>query len=329
MRRVILTIMAGMACLLSLDAGRVRAEDAARIITSRDRFTIPFRYDQELLSRLQAREVVLFVSVDEGRSWNEAGKQTIDRQNFLFEPTADGEYWFSVAIRDAENRLHPNPRQSPPGLKVVVDRKLPELSLQLIREDENRVRLTWKIKDPHADVDTLLLEFRNRPEDDWKMVYIAKALSGQTSWKTESDQLPEVRGQVFDTAGNVAQSQVALEPKVAEPLLVEKAPQVETVTAYESSVMNHPPLTSSDMPLIMPGKPGKSSAAPVPIIQPAPVLQAPVVQEQETAPLPVVNAPVLESLPSLPAAEVPPPAFGPTPGAPTLTTPIPDVGMSP
>ena len=240
----------GLACLFCITfAGfnNTQAEDSARIITARDQFTIPFRYDEKLLSRLQAQEVILFVSVDEGRSWNEAGRQGIDRQNFKFEPTGDGEYWFSVAIRDLEGRLHPNPKRTPPGLKVVVDRRNPELNLRLVSDDSNRVNLSWKIKDPHADVDTLVLEYRNTPDDDWKMVYIAKAISGQTSWKISEDQLPEVRGQIFDTAGNVAQTLVSLE----KPVL--KTPSESTLTSFEpqnSSVIEN---EAQSMPLIQPG----------------------------------------------------------------------------
>jgi len=285
MRRV--SILSALGAIISLWAPLTacQAEDPATIITSRDEFTIPFRYDQQMLGRLSAREVVLSVSVDGGRSWNQTAAQPIDQQDFQFEPTAEGEYWFAVSVRDTEGRLHPDPKRTPPGLKVIVDRQNPELQLKLHREQADRIGLSWKIRDAHPDVETLQLEYRNASDETWKQVYIAKALSGQTSWKMMAGQLPEVRGRVFDTAGNVTQTVVSLEKEPALP-----KPKTQTITATDPvqlPVLKEAPEESPAMPLIMPqetatvNKPVQLNA---PLNVPAPPQGAPTPTPVETEP---------------------------------------------
>ncbi|MCG6157836.1 hypothetical protein [Rubinisphaera margarita] len=250
MRRV--TILSALGAIISLWAPLTacQADDPATIITARDEFTIPFRYDQQMLGRLSAREVVLSVSVDGGRSWNQAAAQPIDEQDFQFEPTAEGEYWFAVSVRDTEGRLHPDPKKTPPGLKVIVDRQNPDLQLKLTRQKSDRIELSWKIQEVHPDIETLQLEYRNASDESWKQVYIAKALSGQTSWKMLPGQLPEVRGRVFDTAGNVTQTVISLEKEI-EPV----KSRTQTVTATDpvrAPLLEKASTEPPAMPIIMP-----------------------------------------------------------------------------
>ncbi|WP_146501720.1 hypothetical protein [Rubinisphaera italica] len=319
MRRFSIFMIVCTLCSGAFPLSSSRAAEPATIITARDEFTIPFRYDQELLSRLQAREVVLFVSVDEGRSWNEAATQPIDHQEFQFEPTGEGEYWFSVSIRDSGRRLHPDPKKSPPGLKVVVDRQNPELQLQLTRESGGRVGLSWKIKDAHADVETLILEFRNTSADDWKMVYIAKAMSGQTAWKIQPGQLPEVRGQVFDTAGNVTQNLVVLGELPVEPKPIQK--KSKPVSNIENISEPHEELS---LPVLQPvDKPNPESVAndAMPLIIPK---QVKVGEKPQAPTLPSFPSPSVEpqisSVPML-TAPMQTPAFEAVPQQSTYSMP--------
>src|SRR5437588_390794 len=59
-------------------------------------------------------QLVLFVSADKGVSWHQhsavkpkAAPQEQDQNVFIFRATADGEYWFRVAVVDLQGNQEP------------------------------------------------------------------------------------------------------------------------------------------------------------------------------------------------------------------------------
>lgn len=213
MKRYLLPLAAVLATLAG-SAGPILAGNVPEIATSRSQFTIPFRYDQAELGRLQAQEVLLFVSRDSGKNWRPLDTMSPQHKEFVFNATEDGIYWFSVAVRGGDQRLYPDPAKQPPGLQVTVDRIPPTLNLQLQQTVRDRVELSWQAEDAYLAHNTLELEYHNAPGDPWKKVYVNPARSGSTSWKIQEGQRPEVRGRIADTAGNVTEQSTQLDSPI-------------------------------------------------------------------------------------------------------------------
>src|SRR5262249_53961871 len=71
--------------------------------------------------RAEVKELLLYVSDDQGKTWRLAERITPDRTGFVFTAPKDGVYWFSVAIIDKQGRQDPaDVSKEPPGQKVLV-----------------------------------------------------------------------------------------------------------------------------------------------------------------------------------------------------------------
>jgi hypothetical protein len=182
--------------------------------TSKSRFRIPFRCDPAEIQRLQAKEIRLYVSEDQGVRWEHRQSVAPDAGRFEFQTPADGEYWFAVRTLDGNNQLHPQEATVQPGLKVTVDSESPRLEIGLRQSEAGKIELTWNAEDPHIDVTKLRLEYIESGSDQWQAVTIVPRSSGRTTWSIPKGGTIAARGSVSDLAGNTgrAQSQVRITP---------------------------------------------------------------------------------------------------------------------
>ncbi len=180
------------------------------IHTNRGGFRIPYQYDAQEISRLGAREIRLFVSLDRGVQWRHVQSVQPTAGRFDFQASNDGEYWFSVRTLDGQGNLQPGGNPSP-GLIVVVDTQLPKLTIDLRERENRKVELNWNAADPNIAPETLKLEFTQTGQADWQAVGINPQAVGQTSWTLPSSGIVAVRGQVQDKAGNIARSQYQIQ----------------------------------------------------------------------------------------------------------------------
>jgi beta-lactamase regulating signal transducer with metallopeptidase domain len=82
-------------------------------------FMLPFQIAPDLRGR--TREVVLYISDDQGKSWQRLMSQSPDKKFFTVTVPRDGLYWFNVATIDTANQQHPAQlEQQAPALKVLV-----------------------------------------------------------------------------------------------------------------------------------------------------------------------------------------------------------------
>jgi hypothetical protein len=184
------------------------------VVTNKTHFRIPFRFDAAALERMNARELRLYVSADQGHRWELAQTIGAESGKFEFQAPADGEYRFSVKTLDGKNQLHPAGDVYETGLIVIVDTAAPELGLELRAVAAGKVELSWKVIDSNLDASTLRLEYAQPGADDWQTVSIVPRNSGQTSWSVPLGGMVSVRGTVADLAGNQgrAQAQARVEP---------------------------------------------------------------------------------------------------------------------
>jgi len=85
-------------------------------------FQIPIHLDRDE----GIRELALYVSRDQGKTWEVAVKAAPTEKAFSFVAPADGEYWFTVQTTGRDGRLFPaSVGGAPAALKVYVDTKAP------------------------------------------------------------------------------------------------------------------------------------------------------------------------------------------------------------
>jgi beta-lactamase regulating signal transducer with metallopeptidase domain len=82
-------------------------------------FRIPIIVDKDRHQDL--KELILFMSSDEGKTWHQQAVASPDQDAFSFHAPKDGAYWFTVCTVDTNARRSPQDvATAPPGLKVRV-----------------------------------------------------------------------------------------------------------------------------------------------------------------------------------------------------------------
>jgi hypothetical protein len=178
-------------------------ESASDIIYSRfHHFRIPFQAGpgEQRLKQLQ-----LFFSTDQGRSWKADAIAPPEQRFFRFMSERDGLYWFTVQTLDQEGRYYPvSMDAAQPSLKVVVDTQAPVITLRALPARAGQVGVSWDIRDDNLDTalsDALRLEYRTPGSVAWLMVP-RNAGTTQAFWNPETNGLLEVRLRARDKAGN-------------------------------------------------------------------------------------------------------------------------------
>lgn len=182
------------------------ASDPSPIFSNKAGFRIPYHYDAQEISKLGAREIRLFTSVDRGVNWRHIQSVTPTAGKFEFRAPSDGEYWFSVQTLDAQKNLHPGGTMAP-GLIVIVDSQEPRLDITLQEREPGKVELAWNATDSNLAPETMKLEFTQSGQNDWQPVGATPTATGRTSWSLPAGGYVSVKGQVQDRAGNVGRSQ--------------------------------------------------------------------------------------------------------------------------
>src|SRR5262245_61135659 len=71
--------------------------------------------------RREIRELLLFVSTDNGRRWTQEAVATPDKEFFPYYAKADGPHWFSVVVVNQQGvKDPPDVYAVPPNLKVLI-----------------------------------------------------------------------------------------------------------------------------------------------------------------------------------------------------------------
>jgi hypothetical protein len=188
-------------------------ETSGGIIFSRYRqFRIPFNPGTGA-GRL--KQLQLFVSTDQGRSWQPSATAPPEQGHFRFISERDGYFWFTVQTLDLEGRLYPLTLDgASPSLKVVIDTLPPTVVLQALTPRNGEVGVSWDIRDENLDLsaqDAARLEYRVAGNPAWFPVTMP-AGARQTYWTPQGNGAIEVRLRVRDRAGNVGEAGTTLNP---------------------------------------------------------------------------------------------------------------------
>jgi hypothetical protein len=188
-------------------------ESSGGIIFSRYRqFRIPFNTGAGT-GRL--KQLQLFVSADQGRSWQPSATAPPEQGHFRFTSERDGYFWFSVQTLDVEGRLFPLTLEGAiPSLKVVIDTVPPTVTLQSLAPRNAEVGVAWDVRDENLDLsaaDAARLEYRPSGSPSWIPVAMPAGVN-QTYWTPAGNGPLDVRLRVRDRAGNVGEASTTLNP---------------------------------------------------------------------------------------------------------------------
>ncbi len=191
---------------------RPAAADAATPLplyaTRQNVFAIPFTVDRRIV---QPVEVHLYVSLDQGRTWQLYARQSPSTTQFTFRASGDREYWFSSRTLDG---TQPTTSQNPlqPELRVVVDTAAPQIELNVRAAEGGAVTTSWQTFDQNLLASSLKLEYQEGVGQSWKPIEVRRPADNvvqttyqdQLTWKPESSSPTiTIRAEVRDRAGNM------------------------------------------------------------------------------------------------------------------------------
>ena len=119
-------------------------------------FGVPFKVDPEDQSYI---EVHLYVSADQGKTWQFYDRKQTDADEFPFQSKGDGEYWFALRTLSRDRKLLPEGKIGP-ELKIVVDTVKPKLDFRIETDPAGRVVCRWRAEDPNINPRSLRIQYR-------------------------------------------------------------------------------------------------------------------------------------------------------------------------
>lgn len=170
--------------------------------TNQRSFKIPI--DIQPQRRPEIRQLFLYVSSDEGKSWQQYQAIAPTQDGFSFHAKQDGSYWFRAAVINQNGKQEPdNIYRGKPDQKVHIDTVSPVVQIVAANRESGGVLVRWEIQEKYPDTKSMKLKYR--PADaasDWQEVKVTPAPTGQF-FVTVSNPNPLVfRLELRDLAGN-------------------------------------------------------------------------------------------------------------------------------
>jgi hypothetical protein len=217
-------------CCLGTAPGQ---ETAAGIIFSKSRaFRIPFSAGS---SEPTLKQLQLFFSLDQGKTWQPAAVVAPREAAFRFAAERDGYYWFTVQTTDAQGRLFPPALEgAAPSLKVVVDTKPPDVSVNPLPPRGNEIGVAWVVRDENLDLalpDALRLEYLPAGATSWLAQNVNPVVS-QHYWNPQSAGPIKVRLRARDRAGNFEEATTLVAPALGSFSAIPPADNIERPEAH-------------------------------------------------------------------------------------------------
>jgi hypothetical protein len=127
-------------------------------------FQIPFNVDA---TGTEPALVQLWVSTDEGITWQMHGNAKPDARHFNFRAAAEGLYLFSVRTLDNSGTIFPS---SGAPLRVLVDTTKPQAALRADLNAQGHLVIDLRVVENYLDLSSATLRVRTDRDPDWKDV---------------------------------------------------------------------------------------------------------------------------------------------------------------
>jgi hypothetical protein len=146
-----------LGAVLVLGNGPAPAQDG-KIYVKKNTFKMPIEIDDAM--RDQLKEVRLYVKAGNA-DWVQQETADPKVRFFNYRVNQDGEYWFSVATVDKNNKMTPaDLNKEPPGLRVVVDTVPPSLDLKAWTAPDGETCLLCTMQDANPDLQSIRITFQ-------------------------------------------------------------------------------------------------------------------------------------------------------------------------
>lgn len=198
-------------------AGKTATDPAIAI--GKASFRIPFTIDAR---GSRPSKVQLWVSTDQGTSWQMHGAKAPDSTGFDFKAAAQGEYLFLVQSVDEAGVAYPS---NAPPMRVLVDTEKPQLTLEADITAAGQLAIDLKIVEPFLKNDSAQLRIRTNRTPEWQEIpasqlAVVPGKPGVYRLKQLADIEPcrevAIVFRIEDTAGNAGETTLKYEmPRTA------------------------------------------------------------------------------------------------------------------
>jgi hypothetical protein len=153
------------------------------------------------------QEVVLFVSIDQGRVWSRAAAIRPTDRFFAYQAPSDGVYLFNIAVVYKNGTQVPaDVGQTPVQQKVIFDTVKPVVRIVSAERFGEEVVVAWDIQEANPDLASLKLEYR--PADVAASgfgypVAVNPGMAGSARFRANTPGPITVKLSIQDTAGNL------------------------------------------------------------------------------------------------------------------------------
>ena len=129
-------------------------------------FQIPIRIQAD--KKADVKELVLWVSRNEGGTWEIQNRARPDAKSFDFMSQADGMFYFSVAVIDQAGRMDPpDVYKAPVGQKIYIDTTKPAVRITAAERVADEIRVSWEAREERPEWSSLRLEWRTATGSQW------------------------------------------------------------------------------------------------------------------------------------------------------------------
>jgi hypothetical protein len=236
-------------------------------------FTIPVTIEPARLS--EVKEVILYLSRDQGRSWELYSRTTPDKKGFNFLSNLDGLFYFSIQVIDKRGRIDPpDIYKAKVGQKILIDTAKPLVKITTAERTGEEILVAWEIQEDHPDWPTWRLEYRPAESNGpWTPLMLnAPSERGNMRFKPGVPGPVTVRLSLRDLATNVGSDEKVISGGSFEHGGVMTASAVAPIGG-EGSTPPPPPPPSEGSP---PGGSGGNEPAPARLAASTPVGAGPV-----------------------------------------------------
>ena len=271
-----------VAAILGLGLAQPPAADYVPYKEKTLKLPISFAKDQD---RKNIRTVKLFVSADQGGTWQQDAAAPPTQESFVFTAKQDGPYWFHVQTVDLQGKTDPpNLVTEPPAMKVLIDTTPPRVTFRNAKRKGDEIVAEWTVEDKYPDEQATRVFFRpaTAPETAWQEVTLHPSSRNGVQFPAGSPGVVVVKVVARDLVGNETAGVKEIPVAEAAPP-VAAAPPATMVSA--SIPANPPPPPATTRGAVVPPPPSNI----VPAESPAP-LGGPVAPVAPAAP-PNTNPP--------------------------------------
>ena len=157
--------------------------------------------------RQHIKELHLYSSTNEGKTWEQQSVIPADQDSFKFYAPRDGLYWFAIDVVDHEGKHNPpDMYKARPSQKIVIDTLRPSVRIVSVERKEDEVVVHWEIQEDNPDLSSLHMEYRlaGSAGEGWTPVTVEPRLIGHARFRPTGSGAVSVRMYFKDLAKNEA-----------------------------------------------------------------------------------------------------------------------------